>query len=139
MATNKERMNYLRERIKSLNREIEEKALENQYQQMVDEIAAGTLRIVPLDEEDLEVMTAKERERNLLSHYHTLRTEVDGLKQELNNQGALDKMTKWLEHSWVKRGVTIVALAKVATAVSHMIAQSGIFYIDEKNTRRSDK
>jgi hypothetical protein len=136
MATNSDRIRYLRERIKSLNGEIEAKNLWGDYENMLGEIKNGTRQFNPIDADDLEIMSPREREAHLLEHYHTLRTELASLKEQLKKEATEGKLESWLHTPWVKGTITIVEIASVATTILELLHHSGVFYHDEDQSDR---
>jgi hypothetical protein len=138
METNRDRIKYLGEKIGQLAAEIQDKGLEDRYMNMVERIAKGKLKFEPVEDEQWEVMLPKEREKNRLAYYHTLRSELQVLKQEAQEQarkqGGLEIVTAWLENPWVKRTLTAAGITQLAIRVLEVLHTHGLFYSQDEDT-----
>lgn len=131
MMTNQDRINYLREKVKQLNVQIQEKNLENKYIKMLKQTKEGKLKLTPIDEEEWGMMLPKEQEKNLLTYYHTVRSELTEMKTQAKEQGRTGRLKYWLSNPWVKIGLTAVTLTEVAIKIAEVIAHSGLFFSED--------
>jgi len=132
MANNRDRIKFLEERIKRLNGEIIEKNLEQQYIELQQQIAEGKLRITPVDEEQWDIMLPAEREKNLLSYYHTFRVEQAEMIVELRKRKRTpEKLREWLENPYVKITLTATSFASATVALADFLSTTGLFFKEE--------
>ena len=134
MATNEDRIAYLKEKLSRLSSRIQEANLEDKYIEMVDQIAQGKLTVEPIDDDQWELMLPKEQEKHLLAYYHTRRAELQEMKRLYKEKGRTGKLREWLENPWVKVGLTGLALVEVATKVLEALHHGGLFFQDESDT-----
>lgn len=131
MTTNKDRINYLREKIKQLNNEISKKKREDEYLTMVTQIAKGQLKFKPVTEEEWEIFLPKEKEVRLLDYYHTLRTELKVMTDKLKEKKGIHKLKEWLESEWVRFSITGVELTILAVQIVEFAHTQGLFFQEE--------
>lgn len=131
MVTQNDRLKYLRDRVKTLQSQVVEYDLQGEYAQMVKQISDRTLELEPVNDETWDLMLPNEQRMHLLAYYHTLRSELQMLLDEAQQQGSFEKATQWLDSPWVKRTVTLAAIAKVAIDVAILIAHSGLFFTED--------
>lgn len=134
METNLDRLKYLKEKIRGLNNEINNKGLEDQFIEAMNQVASGELKIIPVSEEIWDVMLPMEQEENLLAYYLTFRSEMEVMIAELNERkGFMDTTTKWLENKWVKRGLTSVTIGKIVFDLIKLGQTAGLFFREEED------
>lgn len=133
MQTNQDRIKYLREKLDQLSSTIEKKNLENKYLKMAEQLKQG-LKFEPVSEEEWNLMLPKEKEKNLLAYYHTMRSELHAMKISGTKKDRAGKLKDWLESPWLKVGLTALSFAEVAVKVAELAHQSGLFFSEEKDT-----
>ena len=134
MKTNRDRLKYLREKIRQLNSQIHDEGLEDEYIAMVNEIADGKIKLEPVSDETWEVMLPKEKEKQLLNYYHSLRTELQEMVGQVRRQGSTARVAKWLENPWVQATISAAAITNVALHVVELVRATGLLFEEEKDT-----
>ncbi len=132
MRTNKERINYLHEKIKHLNIEIKERGLEESYLELVENSITNKQPIKIVDDNEWEFMLEKEKEINLLCYYHTFRVELKLLTDELKQQNTGKKIIDWLDKPWIKISLSSIALIEFTIKIYEIASNLGLFFDDEK-------
>lgn len=135
MITRKDRLRILTERVKNFNSEILKLGLQAEYEELVLQISNGELKLKPIYDETWDLMLPDEQKKYLLTYYHTLRSEAQMLIDGIKQQGPVEKASQWLDNPWVKRGVTLTAIVKVAIDVANLVATSGVFYQEGDSDR----
>ena len=137
MKSNQDRIKFLQEKLEQLGSAIEEKKLEDKYVEMAEHIKEEKLKFEPINEEDWEVMLPKEKDKNLLIHYHTMRTELHAMKTVGTKKNRSGKLSAWLESPWTQVGLSALTLAEVAVKVVELAHQSGLFFKEEHEDTNS--
>ncbi len=136
MSTNKDRLNFLKDRLDILTKEIITEKREQEYLDMMKGIADKQVIFQVLAHDEWELMLPIERKEHLLRYYHTVRSELRELASEVNKISTPDKLTQWLESKWVLRGIAAATIVNVAIQVLNLAQQTGFFY-DEIGTQDS--
>ena len=134
MATNNDRIAYLKERLSQLSTRIQQANLEDKYIEMAEQIAQGKLTLEPVDDDQWELMLPKEQDKHLLTYYHTRRAELQEMKRLSKEKGRTGKLREWLENPWVRVATTGISIFGAAVKVIEIISQGGLFFQEESDT-----
>jgi hypothetical protein len=135
--TKRERFKYLASRLDLLSKQIQDAKREDEYLELVKDIAQGLTQPPSIDEDAWNLMLPKEQESNLLLHYHTMRAEASLLTEELKKPTALQTVKDVLDSPYVKGPITVFALVKIAVAVVALASTMGLFFKEDDPTNKS--
>ena len=137
MNTKRERLKYLGSRLDVLSRQIQDAKREDEYLALAKDIAEGRIEPPLVDEDSWNLMLPKEREINLLLHYHTMRAEAFALTEDLKKPTTVQTVKDVLDSPYVKGPIAIAALVKVAAAVVALAGTLGLFFKEDGRTNKS--
>ena len=125
--SNRERMDFLHVRVNELAARIREADRETEYLDYLNELQKGVLPPRAVDEDEWNLLLPVEQKAALLSHYHTMRTELLELIRKKEEPTTTEKIKQWLESPWTRTAIAGVTLIKGAMVLVHVVQASGLF------------
>ncbi|MFZ0946413.1 MAG: hypothetical protein WB930_03640 [Syntrophobacteraceae bacterium] len=131
-VSKKDRLKYLCVRLEDMKNQIQDAKREDEYLALVKKMASGAEKPSAIDEDEWNLMLPKEKELNLLLHYHSLRTEASQLFEDLKKVTVTQTLKDWLESPYVKGPILFASLVSVAVHVIELAQHAGLFFREDE-------
>ena len=127
MSSNRDRMNFLRQRVNELAGLIHSSGRDKEFMEYLSQIVDGKLVPEEVDEVTWEVLLPAEKDAKLFAHYHTMRTEHLSLMRKADEPTTLERVAAWFESPWLKTAMAGATLIEAAKFFYHILSQTGLF------------